>query len=65
MATALAVMCPCARALATPTTFAANIGLLAGSNILARSSINGPINAYFSKFINQYGLVLIFWFLFE
>jgi len=36
MATALAVICPCAWALATPTAFAANIGRLAGSNILAR-----------------------------
>ncbi len=36
MATALAVMCPCAWALATPTAFAANIGRLAGDNILAR-----------------------------
>lgn len=36
MATALAVMCPCAWALATPTAFAANIGRLASSNILAR-----------------------------
>ncbi len=36
MATALAVMCPCAWALATPTAFAATIGRLAGSNILAR-----------------------------
>ncbi len=36
MATALAVMCPCAWALATPTAFAANIGQLAGDNILAR-----------------------------
>ncbi|WP_341328420.1 cation-translocating P-type ATPase [Methylotuvimicrobium sp. KM2] len=36
MATALAVVCPCAWALATPTAFAANIGRLARSNILAR-----------------------------
>ena len=36
MATALAVLCPCAWALATPTAFAANIGRLARSNILAR-----------------------------
>ncbi len=36
MATALAVVCPCAWALATPTAFAANIGRLAHSNILAR-----------------------------
>jgi len=36
MATALAVMCPCAWALATPTAFAANIGRLASTNILAR-----------------------------
>jgi heavy metal translocating P-type ATPase len=36
MATALAVVCPCAWALATPTAFAANIGYLARSNILAR-----------------------------
>lgn len=36
MATALAVMCPCAWALATPTAFAANIGRLASANILAR-----------------------------
>ncbi len=36
MATALAVICPCAWALATPTAFAANIGRLAGANILAR-----------------------------
>ena len=36
MATALAVICPCAWALATPTAFAANIGRLASSNILAR-----------------------------
>ena len=37
MATALAVVCPCAWALATPTAFAANIGRLARANILARS----------------------------
>lgn len=36
MATALAVVCPCAWALATPTAFAANIGRLARTNILAR-----------------------------
>ena len=36
MATALAVVCPCAWALATPTAFAANIGRLARCNILAR-----------------------------
>lgn len=36
MATALAVICPCAWALATPTAFAANIGSLARANILAR-----------------------------
>lgn len=36
MATALAVLCPCAWALATPTAFAANIGRMAHSNILAR-----------------------------
>lgn len=36
MATALAVVCPCAWALATPAAFAANIGRLARSNILAR-----------------------------
>ncbi len=36
MATALAVLCPCAWALATPTAFAANIGSLARANILAR-----------------------------
>ncbi|MCK9605768.1 MAG: cadmium-translocating P-type ATPase [Methylomonas sp.] len=36
MATALAVVCPCAWALAMPTAFAANIGRLARSNILAR-----------------------------
>lgn len=36
MATALAVVCPCAWALATPTAFAANIGYLARLNILAR-----------------------------
>ncbi len=36
MATALAVICPCAWALATPTAFAANIGRLAQTNILAR-----------------------------
>ncbi|WP_051906903.1 heavy metal translocating P-type ATPase [Methylomarinum vadi] len=36
MATALAVVCPCAWALATPTAFAANIGRMARSNILAR-----------------------------
>ena len=36
MATALAVMCPCAWALATPTAFAACIGKLASDNILAR-----------------------------
>ena len=36
MATALAVLCPCAWALATPTAFAANIGRLARANILAR-----------------------------
>ena len=36
MATALAVVCPCAWALATPTAFAANIGRLARANILAR-----------------------------
>jgi len=35
-ATALAVVCPCAWALATPTAFAANIGRLARTNILAR-----------------------------
>lgn len=36
MATALAVVCPCAWALATPTAFAANIGRLARTNILSR-----------------------------
>ncbi len=36
MATALAVLCPCAWALATPTAFAATIGQLARNNILAR-----------------------------
>ncbi|MCQ8127681.1 heavy metal translocating P-type ATPase [Methylomonas rivi] len=36
MATALAVVCPCAWALATPTAFAANIGRLSRANILAR-----------------------------
>ena len=36
MATALAVLCPCAWALATPTAFAATIGKLARNNILAR-----------------------------
>ena len=36
MATALAVVCPCAWALATPTAFAANIGRLARANVLAR-----------------------------
>ncbi len=36
MATALAVTCPCAWALATPTAFAATIGRLASENILAR-----------------------------
>ena len=36
MATALAVTCPCAWALATPTAFAATIGRLARENILAR-----------------------------
>ena len=36
MATALAVICPCAWALATPTVFASGIGRSARLNILAR-----------------------------
>jgi P-type Cu+ transporter len=36
MATALAVLCPCAWALATPTVFASGIGRSARLNILSR-----------------------------